>query len=690
MWPGTLPSLGDGLAAPGSLRTTPRLDMTSRPRLSDRVVFTVDAPRADFWRGEMFDTWDGQSSWTRSDKGRAARLQRDGNTLLPAARSVRRRRGHGSVDAPDVPHRDRILRGPVRGAEPGDGRDRPIILGHADGTAAVLGGFGKGAVYTVVSQSSLPTADDLRAAGAARGPPTIARPVRGAARDDAARPRPRRADHRGRAHRPTTRSARSSMAVDAHPVLAGRAAVAARRRRRRRLPVPSRLGWCEQVASSLAVLARASASRPASRPASCRARGRAHGAVRRARARRRTRGRRSTSPGSAGRGSTRPRRCRSRVTRRTRVRGWTTRATTCAVRGSRSVCSCGSRSRRRTSSARCRRRFRRRTSGRAARSAGSNASGGARAARRAPAETPREYAHALAARLEDPRLDTVGDVIDRDEFAAAGADPAAHAAADAVLDELLAAHTGGRPSRRAAPKTPSGGGRCYPRSDREGDPVRSPRRRSMPTRDEPAHKPRVDHKPAEWRGSSRPDREGEADSGPVLRTRVFDAADLRRALTRIAHEIVERNHGAADVVLVGLYTRGVALARRLAAAIAEFEAVERARRRARRRVLPRRHRAAPGRAARPDRGPRTSPARSWCSSTTCSSPAAPSRAALDALIELGRPAGGAARGARRPRPPGAADPRRLRRQEPADQGRRRRAGPPRRGRRRRRRRRALG
>jgi pyrimidine operon attenuation protein/uracil phosphoribosyltransferase len=60
----------------------------------------------------------------------------------------------------------------------------------------------------------------------------------------------------------------------------------------------------------------------------------------------------------------------------------------------------------------------------------------------------------------------------------------------------------------------------------------------------------------------------------VLRNRVFDAADLRRALTRIAHEIVERNHGADGVVLVGLYTRGVALAHRLAAAIASFENVE--------------------------------------------------------------------------------------------------------------------
>src|SRR4051794_26411721 len=60
----------------------------------------------------------------------------------------------------------------------------------------------------------------------------------------------------------------------------------------------------------------------------------------------------------------------------------------------------------------------------------------------------------------------------------------------------------------------------------------------------------------------------------VLRTGVFDADDLKRAVTRIAHEIVERNHGATGVVLVGLYTRGVYVARRLAAAIASFEGVD--------------------------------------------------------------------------------------------------------------------
>src|SRR6059058_4962471 len=67
---------------------------------------------------------------------------------------------------------------------------------------------------------------------------------------------------------------------------------------------------------------------------------------------------------------------------------------------------------------------------------------------------------------------------------------------------------------------------------------------------------------------------GADGAGAVLRTHVFDAADLRRALTRIAHEIVERNHGAENVVLVGLYTRGVALAQRIGAAIASFESTE--------------------------------------------------------------------------------------------------------------------
>ncbi len=54
-------------------------------------------------------------------------------------------------------------------------------------------------------------------------------------------------------------------------------------------------------------------------------------------------------------------------------------------------------------------------------------------------------------------------------------------------------------------------------------------------------------------------------------TDVLSAADVGRALTRIAHEILERNKGAGDLVLLGIPTRGLPLAERLAARIAAVE-----------------------------------------------------------------------------------------------------------------------
>jgi pyrimidine operon attenuation protein/uracil phosphoribosyltransferase len=54
---------------------------------------------------------------------------------------------------------------------------------------------------------------------------------------------------------------------------------------------------------------------------------------------------------------------------------------------------------------------------------------------------------------------------------------------------------------------------------------------------------------------------------------ILDADGVRRALTRIAHEIVERNGGTDDMVLVGIRTRGVPMARRLAQLIEKHEAV---------------------------------------------------------------------------------------------------------------------
>lgn len=52
---------------------------------------------------------------------------------------------------------------------------------------------------------------------------------------------------------------------------------------------------------------------------------------------------------------------------------------------------------------------------------------------------------------------------------------------------------------------------------------------------------------------------------------LLSSADIARALTRVAHEILERNHGADTVVLVGVRTRGVPLAGRLHDAILAYE-----------------------------------------------------------------------------------------------------------------------
>ena len=52
---------------------------------------------------------------------------------------------------------------------------------------------------------------------------------------------------------------------------------------------------------------------------------------------------------------------------------------------------------------------------------------------------------------------------------------------------------------------------------------------------------------------------------------VMSADDVRRAIVRVAHEIVEQNGGCRDLMLVGMRTRGVPLAQRLSDAIREFE-----------------------------------------------------------------------------------------------------------------------
>ena len=70
------------------------------------------------------------------------------------------------------------------------------------------------------------------------------------------------------------------------------------------------------------------------------------------------------------------------------------------------------------------------------------------------------------------------------------------------------------------------------------------------------------------RGTPRPVTGDVSAARPVL-----DGDELGRAISRIAHEILERTHGGTDTVLLGIPTRGVALATRLADRMSTFEGV---------------------------------------------------------------------------------------------------------------------
>ena len=156
----------------------------------------------------------------------------------------------------------------------------------------------------------------------------------------------------------------------------------------------------------------------------------------------------------------------------------------------------------------------------------------------------------------------------------------------------------------------------------------------------------------------------------VARTTVMDAEEVRRATWRMAHEIIERNHSHADLVLIGLQTGGVWIASRLARVVGEVTGHEvvvgtldvafyrddyglRP-------VLPEAATEIPVDLTRPDGG-------------------AGRRRAVHRADHPGRPGraqrlrpgpGRAAGGDGRPGPPGAADPAGLRGPQPADPARR--------------------
>ncbi|NLD75327.1 MAG: transglutaminase domain-containing protein [Acidimicrobiales bacterium] len=234
------------------IRASDSLDMTTRPELSDDVVFTVRADGGTFWRGQVYDRWDGRH-WTRSD---VRRFPLDGGTeVVPAADDL----GASGDDLltqrfqMDALYSDVVF----AAASPVSIEAHHAIAQGADGTLVTADvALGRDSSYTVVSRRATLDEEVLRAAPdvvpdhitqryaampvATDRVVSMAREVTAGAANDYDRIR---ALERWMGER-TEYSLDAPLSPEGVDVVD-------------HFLFESRLGWCEQVASSLVVLARA-------------------------------------------------------------------------------------------------------------------------------------------------------------------------------------------------------------------------------------------------------------------------------------------------------------------------------------------------------------------------------------------------------------------------------------------------
>lgn len=159
-------------AAGTGLRASDRLDTSQRPRLSDRVVMTVEARRAQLWRAETFDRWDGRS-WTRSDL-RAWPL-----SVMPSgAAVVQPEPGDAAAGDGDVLVQRVRIEAPyaelmVAAATPVSVRSVHSPVQRPDATLVAIDPMGQGSTYTVVSRVPRATPASLRASDRVARPAAV-------------------------------------------------------------------------------------------------------------------------------------------------------------------------------------------------------------------------------------------------------------------------------------------------------------------------------------------------------------------------------------------------------------------------------------------------------------------------------------------------------------------------------------
>lgn len=235
------------------------LDMTSRPSLTDKIVMTVRSPLVSFWRAELFDQWDG-ATWTRS-YARQGRLITDG-TVTAAPDDIAATKGRETTQ-------EFTLKGGFANVLPAAPSPVGIVSSgeiaqRTDGTLVSLGRpLGGGTSYSVRSRQMPLDPDVLRAAGSARSRSARDRTAALVLAQYAAQPvaTPRVVELARRETAPFESdfdkivalerwmSANTTYSLEAPLSPKGVDVVD-------HFLFESRQGWCEQIASSLVVMAR--------------------------------------------------------------------------------------------------------------------------------------------------------------------------------------------------------------------------------------------------------------------------------------------------------------------------------------------------------------------------------------------------------------------------------------------------
>ena len=142
-----------------ALSAQEQLDMTRRPRLSAATVMTVRSDIVSFWRTNTYDRWDG-AAWTNSDGGSYRQLGPFGE-ITPPTDDLAATSPNARESTQEFRLESRFANSLPAAPSPVQVRSDSRLIQRPDGSIIAPEGLGRGATYTVTGRQVLMTADDI-------------------------------------------------------------------------------------------------------------------------------------------------------------------------------------------------------------------------------------------------------------------------------------------------------------------------------------------------------------------------------------------------------------------------------------------------------------------------------------------------------------------------------------------------